>query len=55
MKKQKIQKKGKVAFTDSTRQKTYNAEFAAIREFKKQGGVDRHFLLYIFYSDPAQK
>lgn len=38
-KKQKIQKKGKVAFTDSTRQKTYNAEFAAIREFKKQGGV----------------
>ena len=38
-KKQGIQKRGKVALSDSSRNKCYTAEFAAIREFKKQGGV----------------
>ena len=39
-KKQKTIKSGKSSFRDSGRQKTYNAEFKTIREYKFADGVD---------------
>jgi hypothetical protein len=38
-KKQHIQKRGKVAFSDSSRNKCYTAEFSALRRFRAEGGV----------------
>ena len=39
-KKQKTIKSGKSSFRDSGRQKTYNAEFKTIREYKHADGID---------------